>query len=156
MVTEPPVKVAVPAVTFNELRTAALSKRPAEVTTLAVPPVRLAVDDDPTVRFPNVALAVKVPPVTFVRPVTVEPFRSVMLLEVIDENVPPVAFRVPDILVEPTLPDEILAVPEALTVRFPRFAADSSNPPVMFARLVTDPDVRLAVPAVTFNELRTA
>jgi hypothetical protein len=156
LVNEPPVKVAVPAVTFNELRTAALSKRPAEVTTLAVPPVRLAVDDDPTVRLPNVALAVKVPPVTFIRPVTVEPFRSVMLLELIDENVPPVAFRVPVTFVEPTLPDEILAVPEALTVRFPTFAADSSNPPEMFARLVTDPDVRLAVPAVTFNELRTA
>ena len=52
--------MAVPAVTFNELRAAALSKLPAELTTLAVPPVRLAVDDDPTVRLPNVALAVKV------------------------------------------------------------------------------------------------
>ena len=155
-VTDPVVRVAVPAVTFNELKTEALSKVPAVFTTLAVPPVRLAVADDPTVRLPKVALAVNVPPVTFERPVTVAPVRSVMLLEVIDENVPPVAFSVPEVIVVPMVPAEIFAVPAAPKVRLPRFAAESSRPPVIFPRFVTDPAVRVEVPAVTFNELKTA
>ena len=155
LVTDPAVRVAVPAVTVRELRTEALSKVPAVITTFAVAPVRLAVADDPTVRLPKVALAVNVPAVTFDRPVTVAPVRSVMLLEVIDENVPPVAFNVPEVFAVPMVPAEISAVPAAPTVRLPRFAAESSKPPVMFARFVTDPVVRVAVPAVTFNELKT-
>ena len=86
---------------------------------MAVPPVRLEVADDPTVRLPKVALAVNVPPVTFERPVTVEPVRSVMLLVTIEENVPPVAFRVPEEVVGPTFPDEILAVAPAPTGAVP-------------------------------------
>jgi hypothetical protein len=93
----------------------------------------LAVALDPTVRFPRVELAVKVPAVTFVRPVTVEPVRSVMLLVTIEENVPPVAFRVPEEVVAPTFPDEILAVAAAPTARLPMFADDSSRPPVILA-----------------------
>ena len=78
MVTDPAVKVAVPAEIASEPRTDALSSVPAVVTTFAVPPVKLAVAFDPKVRLPRVALAVKVPAVTFVRPVTVEPVRSVL------------------------------------------------------------------------------
>ena len=132
-VTEPAVRVVVPAETASEPRTAELSRIPAEFTTLAVPPVRLAVALDPTVRFPKVELAVKVPAVTFVRPVTVEPVRSVMLLVTIEENGPPVAFRVPEEVVAPTFPDEILAVAAAPTARLPMFADDSSRPPVILA-----------------------
>ena len=79
-----------------------------------------------------------------------------MLLEVIDENVPPVAFSVPEVIVVPMVPAEIFAVPAAPKVRLPRFAAESSRPPVIFPRFVTDPAVRVEVPAVTFNELKTA
>jgi len=78
LVTDPAVRVVFPAVIATEPRTAELSSVPAVVTTFAVPPVKLAVAFDPTVRLPRVALAVNVPAVTFVRPVTVEPVRSVL------------------------------------------------------------------------------
>ena len=155
-VTDPAVSVDVPAVTISEFKTAALSKVPAEFTRLAVPPVRLAVAPDPTVRFPSVALAVNAPPVTFESPVTVAPVKFVILLELIVANVPPVAFNVPETLVAPIVPAEILAIPAAPAVRLPRFAADSSNPPVTFARFVTDPAVSVDVPAVTISEFKTA
>ena len=155
-VTDPAVRVAVPAVTFNELKTAALSKVPAVFTTVDVPPVRWTAALEPTVRFPRVALAVNVPPVTFDRPVTVAPVRSVRLLEVIEVNAPPVAFRVPEVLVTPTVPPETFAVPAAPTVMLPRFADEASKPPVILARFVTEPAVSVAVPPVTFSELRTS
>ena len=155
-VTDPDVSVDVPAVTRREFKTAALSKLPAEFTTLEVPPVRLAVPDELIVKFPSVELAVNVPPVTFESPVTVAPVKFVILLEVIVVNVPPVAFNVPETLVVPIVPAEILAIPAAPAVRLPRFAADSSNPPVTFARFVTDPAVSVDVPAVTISEFKTA
>ena len=155
-VTEPAVSVAVPPVTFSELRTFALIRLPAVFTTFAVPPVKFAVALEPTVMFPSVALAVNVPPVTFERPVTVAPVRFVMLLEVIDENVPPVVFNIPEVIVVPMVPAEILAAPAAPRVRLPRFTDEASKPPVILARLVTDPPVSVDVPAVTLIELKTA
>jgi hypothetical protein len=56
-----------------------------------------------------------------------------MLLVTIEENVPPVAFRVPEEVVAPTFPEEILAVAAAPTARLPMFADDSSRPPVILA-----------------------
>ena len=155
-VTDPPVRVEVPAETASELRIAVLLRTPAEFTTLAEPAVRLAVAAAPTVRSPNVVVfAVRVPAVTFDRPVTFAVLRFVVLLELIEANVPPVAFNVPEVLVAPIEPAEILAVPALPTVRLPRLTAETSRPPVTLARFVTLPPVSVEVPAETASELRT-
>ena len=136
--TPPPVRVEVPAETASEFRTAELLSVPAEFTTLAVPAVRLAVAPEATVRLPRVAVfVVSVPAVMFDRPVTVAVLRLVTLLELIEANVPPVAFRVPELSVAPTVPAEILAVPALPTFRLPRLTAETSKPPVTLARLST-------------------
>ena len=112
--------------------------------------------DDPIVKFPSVELAVNVPAVTFDRPVTVAPVKFVILLELTDANVPPVAFNEPDTFVAPIVPAEIFAVPAAPTVRLPRLTVEMKTPPVTFARFVTDPDVSVDVPADIVSELKTA
>ena len=133
-VTLPPVSMVVP-LDVSVLRDPPVRfKSPAErVAPVTFPPVISAVAPDPTVKLPSVELVVNVPPVTFDRPVTVTPVRSVMLLETIEPKVPPVAINVPDVLAEPMLPAEISAVPAAPTVRLPRFTSDCSNPPVTLA-----------------------
>ena len=96
-----------------ELSTAALLKIPAVFTTLAVPPVRLAVPPAPTVRLPKVIFAVIVPAVTFDRPMTVPPVKLVVPLVVRVFRVPPVTFKVPAELVAPvTVPPVIFAAPD--------------------------------------------
>ena len=101
-----------PAVIATEPRTAELSKVPAVVTSFAVPPVKVAVALEPTVRLPSVALAVNVPPVTFDRPVTFPPVRLVVPLEVTVFRLPPVRINVADDVVAPvTVPPVMLAVP---------------------------------------------
>ena len=74
----------------------------------------------------------------------------------IEANVPPVAFNVPELSVAPMVPAEILAVPALPTFRLPRLTDETSRPPVTLARFVTDPPVRVDVPAETASELRTA
>ena len=151
-VTTPPEMLATPPVsTFSEVILAALSSVPATSVTLAEPAVRLAFAPVATVTLPRVALAVKVPAVTFERPVTVAPFRLVMLLEAIEAKVPPVAFRLPALVVAPIVPAEILAVPAAPTVRLVRLAALISVPPVTLAD-APEPAVMLVVPVVTLTE----
>ena len=133
-VTFPPVSVVVPLDTSVLSDPPVRFRRPAEIVDpVTFPPVILAVAPDPTVKLPSVELVVNVPPVTFDRLVTVTPVRSVTLLETIEPNVPPVALNVPELLAEPMLPAEISAVPEAPSLRLPRFTPESSNPPVTYA-----------------------
>ena len=105
---------------------------------------------------PRVPLAVKRPAVIFESPVTVAGVRFVILLELIEANVPPLAFNVPEVLVAPIVPAEILAVPALPTVRVPRLTDETSRPPVTLARFVTEPPVRVEFPAETASEVRTA
>lgn len=133
-VTFPPVRVVVPLDTSVLSEPPVRFRLPAEIVDpVTFPPVILAVAPDPTVKLPSVELVVNVPPVTFDRPVTVTPVRSVTLLETIEPNVPPVALNVPELLAEPMLPAEISAVPEEPSLRLPRFTPESSNPPVTYA-----------------------
>ena len=74
-----------------------------------------------------------------------------MLLEAIEAKVPPVAFRLPALVVAPIVPAEILAVPAAPTVRLVRLAALISVPPVTLAD-APEPAVMLVVPVVTLTE----
>ena len=99
-----------------------------------LPPVRFAVPKE-TVTFPKIALAVNVPSVTFDRPVTVAvpPVRVVELLEAIELNIPAEAVRLPALIVVPTDPPVMLAVPAAPTVRLPSVRLESRFPPVTFA-----------------------
>ena len=121
-----------------------------------VPPVvRLAVPDEISTA-PRVPLAVKRPAVIFESPVTVAGVRFVILLELIEANVPPLAFNVPEVLVAPIVPAEILAVPALPTVRVPRLTDETSRPPVTLARPVTEPPVRVEFPSETASEVRTA
>ena len=115
-----------------------------------VPPVRLAVPVEISTA-PRVAFAVNVPAVIFDSPVTVAPFRLVMLLEAIEANVPPVAFRLPALVVAPIVPPEILAVPAAPTFRLVRLAALIKVPPVTLAD-APEPAVIFVVPAFTVTE----
>ena len=118
VLSDPPVRFNVPAVI---------------VVPLTDPPVISTVPPVVTFKLFRLTFDVNVPPVTFDRPVTVTPVRSVVLLETIEPKVPPVAINVPDVLAEPMLPAEISAVPAAPTVRLPRFTSDCSNPPVTLA-----------------------
>ena len=118
-----------------------------------VPPVRLAVPVEISTA-PRVAFAVNVPAVIFDSPVTVAPFRLVMLLEAIEANVPPVAFRLPALVVAPIVPAEILAVPAAPTARLPSVRFERRVPPVTFARFVTLPPLKLLVPNVVFKAVK--
>ena len=95
--------------------------------------MRLAVPDEIAIA-PRVAFAVNIPDVIFDRPKTVAGFKFVVLLESIEANVPPVAFNVPEFIVVPTDPAEILAVPALPTVRLPRLTAETRRPPVTLAR----------------------
>ena len=149
----PPVTVAEPLLTASDASVVPVESRvpPETVVTLADPPVRLAVPAL-TVRLPSVAAFVlKVPPVTLERPVTVAGVRLVMLLESIEANVPPEAFRLPALVVAPIVPAEILAVPAAPTVRLVRLAALISVPPVTLAD-APEPEVMLVVPAVVVTD----
>ena len=133
----PPVILAVPLTRFRLFRSAPLIRVPPEtVNTLADPSVRSAVAPVATVTFPSVALAVKVPAVTFERPVTLAdpPVRLVMLLDAIDANVAPEPFRFPALIEVPTDPPVMLAVPAAPTDRLPMFWLESRAPPVTLAR----------------------
>ncbi len=133
-VTFPPVKVAVPLDTSVVRDPPVRLRLPAEIVVpVTLPPSISAVAPDPTIRVPSVEFVVKFPPVTFDTPVTVTPVNSVTLLETIEPNVPPVALNVPEVLAEPMLPAEISAVPEALSLRLPRFTPESSNPPITYA-----------------------
>ena len=87
-----------------------------------LPLVRFA-DPEETATAPNVALAVNVPFVIFESPVTVTapPDRLVVLLEAIEANVPAEAIRLPAMIVAPTVPPVMLAVPVAPKERLPRF-----------------------------------
>ena len=87
-----------------------------------LPLVRIA-DPEETATAPNVALAVNVPFVMFESPVTVTapPDRLVVLLVAIEANVPAEAIRLPEMIVAPTVPPVMLAVPLAPTERLPRF-----------------------------------
>ena len=144
----PPVRLAKPVIL------ATLTTVPPDCVRLAaVPPVRLAVPDD-TATAPNVALAVNVPAVTFDRPVTVAVFRLVVLLESIEANVPAEADRLPALIVVPTDPPVMLAVPAAPTVRLPRFWLESRVPPVTLARPSTWPTEMFEVPPVTVRLVR--
>ena len=144
----PPVRLANPVIL------ATLTTVPPDCVRLAaVPPVRLAVPDD-TATAPNVALAVNVPAVTFDRPVTVAVFRLVVLLESIEANVPSEADRLPALIVVPTDPPVMLAVPAAPTVRLPRFWLESRVPPVTLARPSTWPPEMFEVPPVTVRLVR--
>ena len=142
---EPAVMLVVPVVTLTEPaetvtfpRSIAVIRVPADETLpVRLPPVRLAVPLPPTVRSFRIALAVKVLPVTFDRPVTLA--------------VPPVMFVMPAVRIEPISPSVILAVPEAPTVRLVRSAALISVPPVTFAD-APEPAVMLVVASVTVTE----
>ncbi len=153
-VTTPPEMFAKPPDrTFNVEILAALRSVPETSVTLAVPAVRLAFAPVATVTLPRVALAVKVPAVTFERPVTMAdpPVSLVMLLEAIEANVPPEAVKLPALVVIPIVPAEIVAVPAAPTDRLPILTPDTSSPPMTFARLVTDPELSVLFPPVTFR-----
>ena len=78
------------------------------------------------------------------------------IVELIEANVPPLAFNVPDVLVAPIVPAEIFAVPALPTVRVPRLTDETRRPPVTLARFVTEPPVRVEVPSETASEVRTA
>ena len=159
---KPPVTIAEPEliVSASILVESAIKLPPSIRVSAADPPVRLAVPLLFTVRFPSVIFEVRVPPVTFDKPVTVPPVRVVLPLDVRALRVPPVRFRMEAEMVFPlTLPPVILAVP-LVTLRLPSVTFDSKRPPVIFVRLVTDPPVKVvlpldvsvfSVPPVTFN-----
>ena len=65
--------------------------------------------------------------------------------------VPPVTFRVAADVVAPTFPPEILAVPVAPTFRLPMVTLEARIPPVTLARFVTEPEVSVLFPPVTFR-----
>ena len=73
------------------------------------------------------------------------------MLESIEANVPPVAFRLPALVVAPIVPAEILAVPAAPTVRLVKLAALTNVPPVTLAD-APEPEVMLVVPAVVVTD----
>ena len=156
---EPDVMLVVPFVTLTEPaetvtfdRSMAVVSEPADETfPVRLPPVRLAVPLAPMVRSFRFALAVKVPAVTLERPVTVADVSLVMLLEAIEENVPPVASRLPALVVAPIVPAEILAVPAAPTFRLVRLAALTNVPPVTLAD-APEPEEMLVVPAVVLTD----
>ena len=88
-----------------------MNNPPVMVIAFALPSVRFTVPF-PTVTLPRVTLDSNVPPVTFVRPLTLPPVREVVPLEMSVSKVPPVRFNVPDDVVVPvTEPPVILAVP---------------------------------------------
>jgi hypothetical protein len=67
------------------------------------------------------------------------PVRLVVPLESREANDPPVAFRIPALVVVPIVPAEMLDVPETPTFRLPRLPLNESLPPVTLARPVTVP-----------------
>ena len=88
-----------------------MNNPPVMVIAFALPSVRFTVPF-PTVTLPRVTLDSNVPPVIFVRPLTLPPVREVVPLEMSVFKVPPVRFNVPDDVVVPvTEPPVILVVP---------------------------------------------
>ena len=137
-----------PAEIATELRTAELSRVPDVVTTFAVPPVKVAVALEPTVRLPRVALAINVPPVTFDRPVTFPAVRVVVPLEMTVFRLPPDKINVADDVVAPvTAPPVMLAVPLTTSSSF-NVALLMNDPPVTVIASA-EPPVRLTDPLPT-------
>jgi len=171
-VTEPPERVVVLPVTVRVASVPPVTLRAEDAETLPAVPLEMDADPPDTVTSASVALAVNVPPVTVVAPLTVAPVRFDVPLDETEAKVPPVAVSVPEVVVAPneppeafkapalvvvpTVPAEIFAVPEAPTFRLPRFWLETSVPPVTLARPVTFPPTRLAVPLLTFNVVREA
>ena len=96
--------VADPKLTASAVIDVEFAKRvpPATIVTFALPSVRFASAPGWIVKFPSVALAVNIPPVTFERPVTVDEVNLVIFPDVIEANVPPVALSIPLTIVFPT------------------------------------------------------
>ena len=122
-----------------------INNPPVTVIAFASPSVRFT-DPLPTVTSPSVALELKVPPVTFDRPVTFPPVRVVVPLVVNVFRLPPVTFRFADEIVVPvTDPPVTLSVP-LVTVKLSRVIFVVRVPPVTFDRPLTAPPVRDVVP----------
>ena len=110
--TLPPVRLVVPLVT-RVFSVPPVKFRFADdmVVPVTDPPVMLAVPLV-TVKLPSVIFVVRLPPVTFDRPLTAPPVKLTVPLDVRVFNVPPVRFNVPDVVVVPvTAPPVIVAVP---------------------------------------------
>lgn len=140
----PPVTVAVPEVTANDIKFAELAYKipPSILVISAEPPVRIAVPLV-TVRLESVVLEVSVPPYTFDKPLTVPPVRFVLPLDVKLFRVPPEIFNNETDMVSPiTVPPVILAVP-LVTRRLPIVTSETKRPPVIFVSPVIAPPVRM-------------
>ena len=101
----PPERLAKPVILA-----ALLTDPPVCVRFDTVPPVKFAVPPL-TDRLASVAFDESVPVVTVVVPVTVPPVSIVVPVEPIEARVPPVMFKAPALVVAPTVPAEMLAVP---------------------------------------------
>ena len=122
-----------------------INNPPTTVIASASPSLRLT-DPLKTVTSPSVTAELKVPPVTFDRPMTLPPVRLVVPLVTRVFSVPPVKFRFADDMVVPvTDPPVMLAVP-LVTVKLPSVIFVVRLPPVTFDRPLTAPPVKLTVP----------
>lgn len=125
---DPDVRFAEPPLTVRSPSEAALNREPLDTSVVAAdPPVRLAVPPL-TERFARVTFDRNVLPVTLVWPETVPPVRTVVPLVFKALRLPPVRFSDPSLIVGPTDPPEIFAVPLEPMDKASKFMLERRSP----------------------------